>query len=110
MRLGIVAYIGHFLFVYNPVLLFQGFLPMILWSFFTACLRCSALTWAFEGVVEERISWPWRILALVAAGCLLVPETISDLFGLVIYVFMYWKFRYCYKKAKKKEVLSDGAH
>lgn len=110
VRLGIVAYIVPFLFVYNPVLLFQGFLPMILWSFFTACLGCIALTWAFEGVVEERISWPWRILALVAAGCLLVPETISDLFGLVIYVFMYWKFRYCYKKAKKKEVLSDGTH
>ncbi len=104
VRLGVVAYIVPFLFVYNPVLLFQGPLPMVLWSFFTACLGCIALTWAFEGAVEEPIAWPWRALALVAAGCLLLPETITDSVGVVIYAFMYIKFRYNYRKAHRKGV------
>lgn len=99
-RLAIVAYIIPFLFVWNPVLLFQGAIPIVLWSFFTACLGCVALTWALEGVVETPIAVPWRILALAATVCLLLPETLSDIPGLLIFAFMYYKFKIQYKKGE----------
>lgn len=105
VKLGIVAYIIPFLFVWNPVLLFQGAIPMILWSFFTACLGCIALTWALEGVVEARIAWYWRILALIAAGCLLLPEAISDIPGILIFAFMFLKFKY-----KKRGAVPNGTY
>lgn len=105
VRLGIVAYIIPFLFVWNPVLLFQGPVPMVLWSFFTACLGCIALTWAIEGVVEAPLALPWRILALAAAACLLMPEAVSDIPGVLIFVFLYVRFKY-----KKRGVAVNGTH
>lgn len=105
VKLGIVAYIIPFLFVWNPVLLFQGALPMILWSFFTACLGCVALTWALEGVVERRIAWPWRLLALAAACCLLLPEAISDIPGILIFAWMFIRFKY-----RKRGGTANGTH
>ena len=99
MKLGIIAYIIPFLFVLNPVLIAQGSLLTVLWTFFTACVGCVALTWAIEGVIDEKISWIWRLACLVAAALTLFPEGISDLLGLACFAVIVFMFKFRGKKA-----------
>ncbi len=99
MKLGIIAYIIPFLFVLNPVLIAQGGLLTVLWTFFTACVGCVALTWAIEGVIDEKISWIWRLACLVAAALTLFPEGISDLLGLACFAVIVFMFKFRGKKA-----------
>lgn len=101
MRLALVAYIIPFVFVYNPVLLFEGSPLNIFVSFATAALGCVALTWAIEGVIEGKIPWWLRLLALLAAACLVWPEHLSDVVGLIIFAVIYYFYRYKVKKQQK---------
>lgn len=102
MKLGIIAYIIPFLFVLNPVLIAQGSVLTVLWTFFTACVGCVALTWAIEGVIDEKISWPWRLACLAAAALTLFPEGISDLLGLAGFAVIVFVFKFRGKKAAGK--------
>lgn len=88
VRLGIVAYIIPFLFVLNPILLAQGSIGMILWTFFTSVLGCIALTWGIEGVITKQINMPTRIVNFIAAALLMYPESYSDIIGLVIFIII----------------------
>ena len=101
VRLAVVAYIIPFVFVYNPVLLFDGKPIDIFLSFATAVLGCMALTWAIEGVVEGKIPWWARIVSLLAAAFLVWPEHLSDVFGAVIFAVLYYFYRYKVKKQQK---------
>lgn len=98
VRLAFIAYIIPFLFVYNPVLLAQGGILLIVWAFITAVIGCQALTWALEGAVENKLAPAWRILALAGGVCLLLPETLSDIPGLIIFAILYYRFRIKVKK------------
>ena len=102
MKLGIIAYIIPFLFVLNPVLIAQGSILTVLWTFFTACVGCVALTWAIEGVIDEKISWAWRLACLAAAALTLFPEGISDLLGLAGFAVIVFVFKFRGKKAAGK--------
>lgn len=102
MKLGIIAYIIPFLFVLNPVLIAQGSILTVLWTFFTACVGCVALTWAIEGVIDEKISWAWRLACLAAAALTLFPEGISDLLGLAGFAVIVFIFKFRGKKAAGK--------
>lgn len=106
MKLGIIAYIIPFLFVLNPVLIAQGALVEVIWTFFTACVGCVALTWAIEGVIDEKISWLWRAICFVAAALLLYPEGVTDIFGLVLFAIILFVFKF---QGKKKPKTAEGA-
>ena len=93
MKLGIIAYIIPFLFVLNPVLIAQGGLLTVLWTFFTACIGCMALTWAIEGVIDVPIPWPWRIACFASAALTLYPESFTDAFGLIIFAAIVFIFK-----------------
>ncbi len=99
VRLAIVAYVIPFLFVYNPVLLFEGGAVDIVICFITATMGCMALTWAIEGVIEGKIPWWLRIVSLLCAACLVWPEHITDVVGAVIFAVIYYFYRYKVKKA-----------
>lgn len=99
MKLGIIAYIIPFLFVLNPVLIAQGSLLTVLWTFFTACVGCVALTWAIEGVIDEKISWVWRLACLAVAALTLFPEGISDILGLAGFAVIVFIFKFRGRKA-----------
>lgn len=101
VRLAVVAYIIPFVFVYNPVLLFDDKPIDIFLSFATAVLGCMALTWAIEGVVEGKIPWWARIVSLLAAAFLVWPEHLSDAFGVVIFAVLYYFYRHKVKKQQK---------
>ena len=51
-----------------------------------------------EGAVENKLAPAWRILALAGGVCLLLPETLSDIPGLIIFAILYYRFRIKVKK------------
>lgn len=82
-RLGTLAYIMPFIFVYNPTMIMQGSASEIILSVFTAIIGTVVIGAGLVGYLFSHFNWPIRIL-LVLAGCgLLFPLTGID-FSLVI--------------------------
>ncbi|MCL5959244.1 MAG: TRAP transporter fused permease subunit [Chloroflexi bacterium] len=74
MRLGILAYIVPFLFVYSPALILKSdSLAVIIASLTTASLGTLALGVALVGYLFQTIAWPRRVLFLIAGSALLLP-------------------------------------
>lgn len=72
-RLGIIAYIVPFLFVYFPGLLLKGSWVEIAITFITAIFGCFVLSAALEGYVFKDLTPIRRILFVIAGIGLLVP-------------------------------------
>ncbi len=81
MRLAIIAYLVPFIFVYHPVLIWQGAWWDILLGFISAVSGCLAIGSALLGHLEVSLNWFWRLVLLVAAGLLIMPGYLSDLVG-----------------------------
>ncbi len=89
MRLAIIAYLVPFIFVYHPVLIWQGSWWAILLSFISAMLGCVAIGSALMGFLETRLAI-WLRLVLVASAALLIhPDYRTDLVGAVILGLVY---------------------
>lgn len=81
MRLAIIAYVVPFIFVYHPVLIWQGSLGAIALSFLTACLGAMAIGSALMGYLRGHVSLLLRGLLVLSAFLLIVPGIKSDLTG-----------------------------
>ena len=83
--LGIASYFVPFLFVYNPVLLFefQGILPLIQ-AIVTSCIGICFLAIASEGYFYRPQHIWERILFVGAAVCLVDSGAVTDLIGLAV--------------------------
>jgi len=90
MRLGIVAYIVPFVFVFHPALIGKGSWVEIGASVLTAAAGVVLLSIACVGFFTRRLSWPRRAWALVAAIFFIippvpgVPELAADATGLLV--------------------------
>lgn len=82
MRLGIVAYIIPFMWVYKPVLLLQGPVAEITAAVATSAVGVIALSGAIEGFMLTRVNWIQRILLGIGAILLIMPESRSDMAGI----------------------------
>ncbi len=91
MRLGSVLFVLPFMFVLNPSLILQGELSTIIFSATTAIIAMWILASALEGYLYfvGIIAWPIRLVLLVAAGVLIVPEWRTDLIGLGLILGVY---------------------
>jgi TRAP-type uncharacterized transport system fused permease subunit len=89
MRLGIVAYIVPFMFVYSPSLLFVGSLPWIIWSTMTAAVGVIALAASIQGWMYRKVGSIGRIALLVSAICLIKPGIYTDIVGLLLLIPIY---------------------
>jgi TRAP-type uncharacterized transport system fused permease subunit len=109
MWIAIVAYIVPFFFVYNPSLLWNGPLWLILVSLITAVIGCMAIGSAVEGFVLRKITWPERLLLLVS-GILLISQGVKEsmlglaLFGLILGI------RYMLEKRKTPAVVPKAGN
>jgi len=81
MRLAIIAYLVPFIFVYHPVLIWQGHWWEIALSALTALLGCVAIGSALMGFLVRRIGIIWRVVLAAAAVMLIMPGHTSDLVG-----------------------------
>ena len=91
MRLGLINFILPFIFVLTPTLILHGDWLAILHDTGTALVAIWLLATAFEGWLYGRgaIGMVPRLMALVAACCLLIPGTYSDLAGAALVAATY---------------------
>ena len=82
MRLGVIAFIIPFFFVYGPALLMIGTPLEIIEASITSLIGCFFLAVGLEGWLVEKINIPCRILALGAAFCCIAAGLVTDLIGL----------------------------
>jgi TRAP transporter 4TM/12TM fusion protein len=103
MRLGIIAYIIPFVFVFDPLLLLQGPPLMIALALVTATLGTLAIGIGISGYFARPVGWSSRLLLLVGGVGLLIPpggaiaySTAINVIGVVVCVgiiFREWKAR-----------------
>ena len=86
MRLGVIAFIIPFFFVYGPALLMIGTPLEIIEATVTSLIGCFFLAVGLEGWLVEKINIPCRILALGAAFCCIAAGLVTDLIGLGLIV------------------------
>ena len=89
-KLALAGFLVPYIYVYNPMLLFIDVEP-----FYMAQAICTALIGVFLlamftiGYFKAHLAWYMRAVAFVGAICLLIPGTMSDLFGLAVLGVIY---------------------
>jgi len=73
MRLGILAYIVPFLFIFSPALLLMGSILNIIVSFFTAVAGCFMLGCGLVGYLFSPLGVMMRLLMGISGILLLIP-------------------------------------
>jgi len=73
MRLGIIGYLVPFIFVFDPLLLFQGPLPLVLLALVTASLGTITIGMAMVGYFVRPLGWGLRSLMALSGFGLLIP-------------------------------------
>jgi TRAP transporter 4TM/12TM fusion protein len=81
-RLGIVAYIVPYMFVYGPSLLLIGSLGEIVHTLLTAILGTIALAVGVQGWLYDKLSLVVRFMCIACALLLLIPGLVSDFAGI----------------------------
>ena len=86
MRIAAAGYIIPFMFIYEPALLLIGPWHVSVLAFTSATVGIIALAASFHGYLLAVLAMWQRAILFVAALCLIVPELISSLIGLVLLV------------------------
>lgn len=87
-RLAIAGFIIPYIFIFSPELLFINADISIFIPITTGLIGIVSLGAFFEGYLMRRLKNYERLILLVAALCLIVPETISDIVGLVLFLIV----------------------
>jgi len=83
MKIGIVAFIIPFVFVYGPAILLQGTPVQIIVSTVTALIGASVLACGVEGwFIGKRANVIVRVFLISAALTLIIPGIMTDVLGL----------------------------
>ena len=94
-KIGLVAFIVPFIFVYNPISLLEGSLTDLFFAIPTALIGIIILSMATIGCgLRNKYSYFERIILLASAILLIKPGIYTDLAGLVLFalVLIYKKF------------------
>ena len=83
--LSLSLYLVPYLFVQNPVLLMQGSAGSIALAFATGAIGVGLLTVFTVGHFVAPVPLLWRGVCLVAALALLLPGTLTDVIGAVVF-------------------------
>ncbi len=91
MRLGGVLFILPFFFVLNPALILHGKLPTIVEAAVTAVFAMWLLASAIESYLYRvgTLTWPARLILLLAGLMLIYPGLYSDLIGVGLAALVY---------------------
>ncbi|AGA69291.1 TRAP transporter, 4TM/12TM fusion protein [Desulfitobacterium dichloroeliminans LMG P-21439] len=84
VRIGIVAFIIPFMFVYQPALLWQGPIHIVLLSLLTACIGVVGLAGGVMGWFVVKATIIERFMLIVGGLTLIYPGLTTDLIGIVI--------------------------
>lgn len=82
VKLGFIAFIVPFFFVYEPALLLQGDVLIVMQAALSAAVGLIALASGLQGYLVTNAPI-WQRIILVASGlCLIIPGTMTDLGGM----------------------------
>lgn len=85
VRIGLLAFVIPFIFVYSPeLMMLEGTVITIGWAFVTACIGCYCLGGAMIGFYRTSLKFYERMALLVAAICLIVSGGITDAVGIAL--------------------------
>jgi TRAP-type uncharacterized transport system fused permease subunit len=82
MRLGVVAYVVPFIFVFHPALLMKGPLGEIVLALVSAAIGVYLMSIGLAGFLFRRVGWMARALATVA-GLMLIPPPSGTVLAVV---------------------------
>lgn len=89
-KLALAGFLVPYIYVYNPILLFIDATPLpMVQAVVTALIGVFLLAMSTIGYFKTPLSWYLRLLTFIGALGLLIPGTMSDLFGLGVLVFIY---------------------
>lgn len=108
MRLGAVAFIIPFIFVYSPALLLKGSPVTITLAVITASAGAVILGIAFTGYLFRNLGWFTRVLLTASAVALLIPPggaipyswEVNIIGALIVAAVIGWEWRYRGKVTK----------
>ena len=84
-RLGMVAYIVPFIFVYQPSLIFQdGSVLASIIAAITASVGCWAIAAAIEGYCDSKLTWIERMCWFGGGLAMMIPGTLTDVVGIML--------------------------
>jgi TRAP transporter 4TM/12TM fusion protein len=99
MRVGAVALIIPFLFVYNPALLLKGSLVEVAEALITAAVGVTFLAIGMEGYLFSKLAWLKRAGFLGGGLLLMVAERRTDIIGVALIAILFiWEL----VKSKRK--------
>jgi len=81
-----ITYLIPFVFVYDPSLMFYGSLYKTVWSVFVCAMSIIAISSGIMGYLLRPCSWIERIILIIAAVAIIIPEFYSTVAGLAIFV------------------------
>jgi len=84
-KIGLVAFLIPYMFIFGPPLLAQGTILEIGWTFIIACLGVFVLAMALTGWYKRNLLWYERLWALVTAILLISADLMTDLFGMALF-------------------------
>jgi TRAP transporter 4TM/12TM fusion protein len=84
VRLGIVAFIMPFIFIYQPAIMLIGEPLQIIITTIYSLLGVFALCMGFEGWFFIRLNPVVRVLLIIAGLLLIIPEQITSIAGMII--------------------------
>lgn len=81
-KLGIVAFIIPFMFIYEPALLLEGNPGSIIMATLSALVGVVSLSGGLQGYLLAKASLPERLILTAGGLCLIYPGVVTDLTGL----------------------------
>lgn len=88
-KLAIGAFIIPYIFVFSPqLLMIDTTIGSLLWITLTALIGMFAISASLEGWIVGKVQWPFRIIFAAAGLLCIVPESKSDIAGLVLVVVL----------------------
>ncbi|WP_066251318.1 TRAP transporter permease [Neobacillus drentensis] len=106
-RIGLVAFLIPYMFVYGPALLAQGSLGNILLSLFMAIIGVITLAAALAGWFKRELVLYERVFALVISLLLIYSGLITDLIGLGLLVIFFLLVTFTHKELNTKKYVAS---
>ncbi|WHX98357.1 TRAP transporter permease [Neobacillus sp. DY30] len=106
-RLAISAFIIPYMFVLSPeLLMINTTWTYLLWVVFTAVIGMISIGAGVIGFWQRKMYWMERITAIAAGLCLIYPENLSDIIGLLLF-FILFALQIFYKRDGITKVQKD---
>tara|TARA_Y100001960_G_C14507543_1_gene744788 strand:- start:32 stop:877 length:846 start_codon:yes stop_codon:yes gene_type:complete len=107
-RLGWVAYVIPFVFVFEPALIMEGSTGDIIWSFGAALIGVWIVSCGFLGFIFTNINLVMRLLCVIAGFLLVLPDSVVPLGSILkiialAAVLLFTAIELIRAKARKKE-------